>query len=64
MKAANPETLILLSSIPFSSMTRRTALERSAFLLKTKYSDNIMKARIIVYSKQYTVLERHIPEEI
>ena len=45
MIAANPETAILLRSIPFSSMTRRTALERSASLLKGKNSDNIMKAR-------------------
>ena len=44
MIAANPETPILLSSIPFSSMTRRTARERSASLLKEKNSDSIIKS--------------------
>ena len=37
MTAANPETPVLLSSIPFSSMTRRTARERSASLLKKEF---------------------------
>ena len=53
MIAANPETAILLRSVPFSSMTRRTARERSASLLKENNSDNIMKARSGISSTQY-----------
>ena len=45
MTAANPETPVLLSSVPFSSVTRRTAREMSVSLLKGKNSDNIMKAQ-------------------
>ena len=52
MMAANPETASLLRSIPFSSMTRRTALERSRSLLRGKNSDNIMKARSGISLKQ------------